>query len=424
MALALPSPNLGSTFGDRQAVLVGENRRQRRGTGRLLPFRLGPYTLLEHIGKGGMADIYRASQQNRLGIERHVVIKEVLPELRERTRFAELLVSEAKLASSLHHPNIVRIEQLGRDLGSLFIAMEYVDGIDLRDLLRRCARSHILLPADFALHVVLEVLEALSHAHRYRWDANEEVKGIVHRDVSPSNVLLGFDGQVKLCDFGIARAHDVDIDGALTSAMIEGKAGYMSPEQASGLPLDARADLFAVGILLFELLTGRKYYRASAGTTLLQLAREAEPRSLDLAHLPASDKIARIVGRALAASREDRYGSAEELTADLSAYVADTTLVSSSMRFGEWLCENFEPSLRRERTARELAGKAIALGPVVELRVLLKPPSKPSAEEDQKPRSMRPTSQPSVLPKSPSTEIWVLGMAVLVLALLIAFMLK
>src|SRR5688572_27582958 len=240
--------------------------------GRRLPHAMGRYTLFDHVGRGGMADIYLASAQTGLGGSRLVVIKEVLPELADNPRFAEMLVAEAKLAARLGHANVVKVEELGRHDGALFIAMEYVEGFDLRDLLRRCANNKVALPIEFSLLLVTEALRALDYAHRFRDDAGRAAC-VVHRDVSPSNVLISFEGEVKLCDFGIARANDMTAD--VPDEAIQGKAGYMSPEHARGEAIDARADVFAAGIILWELLAGRRLYKAQSGEKLLDVARRA-----------------------------------------------------------------------------------------------------------------------------------------------------
>jgi len=199
--------------------------------GSKLPRTFGRYQLFDRVGAGGMAEIYLARALTELGGDRLVVVKQILPDLSGNERFAEMLIQEAKLAARLNHANVVQVFDLGRHQGVLFIAMDYVDGFDLNELLRRCARSKIPLPIPFALLVVSEALRGLDYAHR-RSDDSGAPMGIVHRDVSPSNVLISFDGEIKLCDFGIARANDMA--DALPDAAIRGKAGYMSPEQARG----------------------------------------------------------------------------------------------------------------------------------------------------------------------------------------------
>src|SRR5262245_40965089 len=175
-----------------------------------LPRAFGAYLLFDRIGRGGMAEIFLARSRTELGGGRRVVIKEVLPELSQDGAFAQMLVREAKLAARLGHRNIVQVIDLGRESGRLFIAMEYVEGYDLNMLLRQLSKRRLPLPLDFALLIVREVLQALDYAHR-AVDEHGEPLGIVHRDVSPSNVLISFEGEVNICDFGIARAMDMDL---------------------------------------------------------------------------------------------------------------------------------------------------------------------------------------------------------------------
>src|SRR3984957_20245519 len=229
-----------------------------------LPRSFGRYVLFDFIGKGGMAEIYLARQKTEFGATRLCVVKQILPALAGDPKFSDMLVHEAKLAARLNHANVVQVFDLGRADDRLFIAMEYVEGFDLNDLLRRCSRARVPLPFEMAVHVVREALRGLDYAHR-RMDDDGRPLGIVHRDVSPSNLLVSFEGEVKVCDFGIAHANDAlsatrtahELDEA-----IRGKAGYMSPEHARGQPIDARSDVFAAGIVLWELASGRRLYRA------------------------------------------------------------------------------------------------------------------------------------------------------------------
>ncbi|WP_437829737.1 serine/threonine-protein kinase [Sorangium sp. So ce1153] len=334
-------------------------RRAPRG-GRLLPCRIGRYTLFDHIGQGGMADLYLARVRTDLGAARLVAIKEVAPRFAHDPRFVEMLASEARLAAGLRHASIVQVEDLGREDGAMFIAMEYVEGFDLRELLRRCARQKVKLPVAFSLLIVVEALQALAYAHR---------KGVVHRDVSPSNVLLSFEGEIKLCDFGIARAHERS--GGTLDEALQGKAGYMSPEQARGEALDARSDIFATGILLWELLAGRRMYSAGSAPLskeeargeLLELARRAVIPPLVERGLPDEATLHAIVARALAEAPEDRYPSAAAMLRDVAAYATAAEMAASPLRFGAWLRDNFGAEIVAARRARERAVRALELGP-------------------------------------------------------------
>ncbi|MCU0693600.1 MAG: serine/threonine protein kinase, partial [Polyangiaceae bacterium] len=295
-----------------------------------VPRAFGRYQLFDRIGVGGMAEIFLARARTELGVARLVVVKQILPQLSGNEMFADMLIAEAKLAARLSHANVVQVFDLGRHEDVLFIAMEYVEGFDLNDLLRRCARSRIPLPVDFALLIVMEALRGLGYAHRCAGDSGAPI-GIVHRDVSPSNVLISFEGEVKLCDFGIARANDMA--DLLSDEVIKGKAGYMSPEQARGESLDARADLFAAGIVLWELLAGRKLYKTRpTGPSLLDLAREASIPALPTRGLPNEDELHAIVSRALAKNRNDRYPAAQAMLRDLETYVGRSRLIASPIR--------------------------------------------------------------------------------------------
>jgi serine/threonine-protein kinase len=230
--------------------------------------------------------------------------------------------------------------------------MEYVEGIDLRELLRRAARQRIAVPVEFSLLVVAEALRALSYAHRM---------GVIHRDVSPSNVLVSFEGEVKLCDFGIARA--ADLAALPADEALQGKFGYMSPEHARGEPIDERADVFAAGILLWELCAGRRLYRADEDVNLLDLARRAEIPPLPERRLPDEGTLHAIAMRALEPRRDDRYPSAAAMLRDLDRYAASTHLAASPLRFGAWVREHFAEEVVAARRARERAMRALDLGP-------------------------------------------------------------
>jgi serine/threonine-protein kinase len=357
-ALAIPASTKPARRAQKSRPPVAEPER-------ILPRRLGRYQLFAHIGRGGMADIYLAQADTGLGGTRLVVIKEVLPKLAHSADFAEMLVSEAKLAARLSHANVVKVEDLGRAGDALYIAMEYVEGLDLREMLRRCAKSKVALPVEFSLRIVIEALRGLSFAHRAKGDGGEPL-GIVHRDVSPSNVLLSFEGEVKVCDFGIARANPLAAE--LPEDAILGKAGYMSPEQARGEPLDARADVFAVGIILWELLAGRRLYKAGEGERLLDVARAAAIPKLPSRELPREEELYAIVARALATDREARYPTAAAMLQDLEDYAAAARMVASPIRFGEWLMDQFGHEVVLDRRARERVMQALARGPAAVIR--------------------------------------------------------
>ena len=269
-----------------------------------LPRRFGRYVLFDQIGEGGMARIFLGREKTELGGERLVVVKQILPVYAESSEFSKLLIDEAKLAAKLTHGNVVQVYDLGREDETLYIAMEYVEGFDLGELLKNCSQSKVPLPVEFSLLVIIEGLKGLDYAHRKK-DEDGKPLGIVHRDVSPSNLLVGFDGQIKVCDFGIARAMGASTE--LPPEAIQGKAGYMSPEAAQGDLLDARSDVFAIGVILWELLAGRRLYKGEAGEApSLEKARIANIPALPARGYPQESELHAIVMKALAKERDDR----------------------------------------------------------------------------------------------------------------------
>ncbi|HEY4014836.1 MAG TPA: serine/threonine-protein kinase [Polyangiaceae bacterium] len=356
----------------------------------VLPRRFGRYLLFDRIGKGGMAEIYLARQAIELGGGRLCVVKQILASLAGDSRFSDMLVHEAKLAARLSHANVVQVLDLGREEGRLFIAMEYVEGFDLNDLLGRCSRAKVALPFELSFHVVREALRGLDYAHRLRNDEGEPL-GIVHRDVSPSNLLLSFDGEVKVCDFGIARANDAisgDPSAQPLDDALQGKAGYMSPEHARHQRVDARADVFAVGIVLWELIAGRRMYKSGEDRgSLLDQARAAKIPELPEGGLPEEAALRAIVARALATDPDGRYPTAAAMLRDLDEYGARAKIMTSALAVGDWLSTTFGADIIARRRARERAVSALERGaPVVAEPIAPSaPPATVAAEVDAPP---------------------------------------
>lgn len=315
-----------------------------------LPRKFGPYTLFELVGQGGMAQIYLARAETELGATRLAIVKQILPAFANDARFEEMLTHEAKLAARLSHRHIVQVFDLGKHDEHLYIAMEYVEGFDLNALLRQCTEKKQGLPFQHAVAIVSDVLSALDFAHR-RVDEEEKPLGIVHRDVSPSNVLVSFEGEVKLCDFGIAHANDLVKEEA--NEALKGKAGYMSPEHARGDAVDARSDVFAAGIILWELLAGKRLYKTKSETPLVEQAKAAEIPSLPDKGMPEHAKLEAIAKKALAKSPDDRYPTAGAMLRDLEAYVRETGLSESRLELGRWMTSTFGTEILEKRRASE-----------------------------------------------------------------------
>ncbi|HKU37464.1 MAG TPA: serine/threonine-protein kinase [Polyangiales bacterium] len=330
-----------------------------------LPRAFGKYLLFDCIGRGGVAEIFLARMTAQLGGARRVVVKQILPELSLDRHVTRAFVREAKLVTRLNHRNIVRVFDLGRESGRLYIAMEYVEGYDLNQLLGQLTRLRLPLPAEFALCIAREVLAGLDYAHRAR-DQHGTPLGVVHRDVSPSNVLISFEGEVMLCDFGIARAfhreHSVfgpasDPEGSRVRRIrAAGKSGYMAPEHARGEEVDARSDLFAAGILLWELCAGRRLYTGDEQTRFEQ-AVKAEIPPLPERGLPKQKLLQAILDRALAADPAVRYQSAQDMLNDLEDYALSTQLMASQLRFAAFLTQHLADEILELRRARERAAE-------------------------------------------------------------------
>jgi len=221
-----------------------------------LPRRFGKYTLLRVLAKGGMAELFLAIQKSVAGFEKLIVIKRILPSMNQDKAFIDMLLHEARIAATLSHPNIVQIFDVGQAEGLYFIAMEHVHGEDIRSVVRGMKVKGVPeFPLEHALAIAMGMCAGLSYAHEKR-DLDGTELNIVHRDISPQNVVITFSGDVKIVDFGIAKS-DTKMHTETRSGKLKGKVPYMSPEQARGEPIDARSDIFATGVMLFELTTGK-----------------------------------------------------------------------------------------------------------------------------------------------------------------------
>ncbi len=300
----------------------------------------GRYRLLSKLGEGGMAEVFKAKSFGVEGFEKIVVIKRILPRLARYKSFVDMFIREAKVVVRLSHANVVQVFDLGRVDGapdeppSYYMAMEYVAGMDLATLLERCKTTGIRPPPGLAIHVAAEVAKGLDHAHRRRDEHNQPL-GLVHRDVSPQNILLSWEGEVKVTDFGIAKARDSLEDSAEDSRVrvIKGKYSYMSPEQARGDDLDQRSDLFSLGTVLYEVLSGSNPFRAAEPLETLRRVREAEFPPLSLVSPDLSPELTALIARVMAPSPDDRFEDAARLHEALlsHAYQTNTRFGSSDL---------------------------------------------------------------------------------------------
>ena len=267
------------------------------------PSQIGPYRLLRKIGQGGMAEVFLAVTHGASGFEKKVAVKMLRPELRGRGEYERILIEEAKLGARLQHRNLLQVHDLGMDSGVYYVRMDYVDGADLSALMRKRKAP---LSVELSLLVGEEVALALDYVHRFT-DESGRPLGLVHRDISPSNILLSRAGEVKLADFGIAKATNL-ADG--TGGQVhKGKYAYMSPEQVEYNRVTARSDQFSFGVTLMELLCGRRPYDAPSVPETMELIRQAAPPDLS----GFGGRLEELIRRCLKREPQERFAGAEEL---------------------------------------------------------------------------------------------------------------
>lgn len=307
-----------------------------------LPRPFGPYTLLRRLAAGGMAEVYLARTAGGAGFEKLVAVKRIHPHHAQDDGFDSMLLDEAKLSVSLSHRNIVQTLDLGRVDGAYVIVMEHVEGYDAHHVLEMLRRTDQLFPVDLAAHVIAEVCRGLDYAHRHHDDRGQPT-GIVHRDVSPQNVLLSFAGEVKIADFGIAKTKSRRSDPE--AKVIKGKYFYMSPEQAWAEPVDHRSDIFSAGIVLWELLVGERLHKARQIQRLLDSVRRAEVPAASSRRAEVPQELDEIVARATAVNPADRFPDAGAMADALIAYLASRPAIHPSRQIGEMLVGIPAPSL-------------------------------------------------------------------------------
>ncbi len=281
------------------------------------PIPFGKYFLLERINVGGMAEVFlgrSVEEPNKL-----VAIKRILPTMLEDEGFVTMFLDEARISIQLNHPNIVQVYHLGKNEESYYLAMEYVSGSDLRQLCERYRKNCRTMPISQAVFLAMKICEGLDYAHK-KMDGHGNSLHIVHRDVSPQNVLVSYHGEVKIIDFGIAKAANRILK--TQAGVLKGKFGYMTPEQVRGLPVDHRSDIFATGIILYELLAGERLFKGASDFSILEKIRSAEiepPRSINC-NIPAG--LEKVVLKALSKEPEERYLSGADMARELSPFLS------------------------------------------------------------------------------------------------------
>jgi len=320
-----------------------------------LPQAFGRYVLTSLIGEGGMAEVYLATVRVAEGLTKRVVVKKIRREFADQEEFMRMFVDEAKIALSLNHANIVQVFDFGQVDGAFYLAMEPVEGIDLMQLIHAVRRAGDRFPPVIAAYIAHQVVAGLAYAHRKKDDYGKPL-GIVHRDVSPHNVMVSTEGQVKILDFGIARTrkHTLERMGDLELAVagtptndaetIKGKVAYMSPEQAHGRPVDPRSDVYSLGIVLHELISGRLLYRTKDRLAALDRVRNEPVPPMARAAPNAPKELAEIVDRSLSRNAEDRYAGARAMQAALAAFLHGSDPVVDDEVLSNFIGKYYQPA--------------------------------------------------------------------------------
>ena len=321
------------------------------------PIRFGKYTLIDRIAVGGMAEIFLARQAGLEGFEKTIVIKRIRPHLSKQPNFVKMFLNEAKLAAQLNHPNIVQIYDLGKIGESYFIAMEYIFGRDMRRIIPKADALGIPFPMVYALKIASSVCEGLYYAHA-RTDLYGNALNIVHRDVTPENIFVSFDGTVKVLDFGIAKAAN-QIEQT-RAGEIKGKLSYMSPEQCMGKSLDNRSDIFSLGVVLYEWLTGFKLFTGDSEVAILKSITEGKIYAPSYFKADIPEGVEAILMKALAKDREDRYQTAWEMQYDLDQFLSQYEFTPSNIHLSNFLKQLFNDELEEEKDRLAQVPQAVA----------------------------------------------------------------
>ncbi|HSS03486.1 MAG TPA: protein kinase [Kofleriaceae bacterium] len=306
--------------------------------------------MLKHLASGGMADVVLGRSDGIEGFERHVVLKRIRPELARDQRFIRMFLDEARVAATLHHQHIVQVHDIGEAAGEYFIAMEYVHGEDVRKILSSASKQRTHVPLGHAVAIVSAAAAGLHYAHERR-GTDMNPLNIVHRDVSPSNILVGYDGSIKVVDFGIATA---SMRQETRSGSLKGKLSYMSPEQCKGAVVDRRSDVYSLGVVLYELATTSRMIKGENDYLVMEQIVHGKISSPQLRRPSLPNELTEIIMRALATERDRRYATADDLRVALDQFASSAGLTASSSAMASYLRQQFgqrpEPWLERGGT--------------------------------------------------------------------------
>lgn len=281
--------------------------------------QFGKYILLEKLASGGMAEVYLSKSNGAVGVNKFVAIKRILPQYSDNQEFIEMFKEEAKITVNLNHGNVVSIYDFGIERHQFFLVMEYVEGRNLRQIITEMKRTNTQFTVEQIVYMIKEVAAGLDHAHRCIDGTTGRPLNITHRDMSPQNIMVSFEGEVKIIDFGIAKA-ETQIE-ATKAGTLKGKFGYMSPEQADGQGIDLRTDVFSLGIVMWELLANDRLFTSSSEAAILRKIRECQVPSIRKINPSVPPELERIVNKALAKDKSLRYQTAAALHRDLNRFL-------------------------------------------------------------------------------------------------------
>jgi serine/threonine-protein kinase len=307
------------------------------------------YQITERLDHGGMAEVFRGVAESMEGFKKSVAIKRILPNLTKNQKFVSMFLDEARLSLFLQHANIVQVFDISKTPdNAYFLVMEYVDGCNLKSLIERQKQKGRRIEIAHTIYIAMECCKALNYAHSLEHPETGEPLGIVHRDISPPNILLSKNGEIKLVDFGLAKANS-QIEST-DPGVVKGKFSYLSPEAASGLEVDHRADIFAVGIILWEMFTGRRLFYGETDYQTVELVRQARVPSIAALNPEIEPELEAVVRKALARDVEERYQSAADLADALANYLFSRKMKVTSRDIAS-LVRDTQVEMMRKRSA-------------------------------------------------------------------------
>lgn len=312
--------------------------------------RVGKYEILTPLTSGGMAELFIGSTVGPGGFQKHVVIKRILPDASRDENFMRMFLDEARITAGFSHPNIAQVYDLGEDEQGLYVVMEFIAGQNLNQVVSVCAKKQHVLPLGFSVSVINDCAQALHYAHTYVKPSGESYP-VVHRDVAQKNIMVGWDGQTKLLDFGIAKA--ANTLSRTKVGTVKGTAGYMSPEQVTGKPVDGRSDVFSLGVVLWEMVTGQRLFAAETELAEMKLILEGKVERPDEVEPVVPTPLADIIMKAVAREPADRWNSAKELSKAISARCPE--LLFDAEERSQFMRELFSDRIDQTRKLFELS---------------------------------------------------------------------